>query len=949
MSTVQKISFKSSTNLLSTFSKVNQQVVAPPPPSTTLRSNTAPVEAEQQVVKQPVLQPAPQVASKAVPKSIDKYIAPAALALSVLTVPTTYLLTRRSNTKAIGKLQNTINELTEKLGKLNIEKLNDTLNNSPQKLVSGKTSLVSVLLGIGTGVGIGEFINHNRDELKKMGYTDDDINEARNVSTNIVDNPQKALDLSKGLDSKVSQAVSDASNAKATAESMDARVNDARNRADEAMSVSVSGIKPEESKFFKKYYDLNIMQYHDWEKKINNQRTDAAMKAINNAAIIRLSRSADDTLKSIKAYKEKYKDKLTSTWALTAEFKPIKTGGLGDVPVDLQDNFTKLGIDNPVFIPMYETNGVSNFVKSDDGVTAQYKYDKKVYNLTKLAETDVDVCKGGKLTPQKVEFYLHKDGNKQLIFVRNKSFKGAIYENTSHADEPEKFALFSKAVYTLLKVKVSDALNDNNGNKPDPITLIKYPAYYELKAPNSLILNDWHSAPVAGLLRYKAAMEYNYNEIGDEMFDALTNMPILMIGHNLGLQGRSNDSNGTIIANNNVTQNIINTLYDKFAMGIVENAHSGIKNEDLCNTVLLKRTTADKHFNPLYHGIALSDWFVPVSKNYANEIVNDATKSHICMPLLQVKKSTGTIEGIINGTDLVKHNMAAVSKNNYVQDLVLETYDKNTDINKIMELRGKNKAKFYDMFVKPILDGTLDKPSLINNQKLNIEKEDFVKTPLLAFAHRLTGQKGVEILNGAIVKLFDNWENDFGDKPKPYFIIGGPPEEKDPLENLNAFVNPFPSNKENKPEPTEQEKRTKPEVLNRVIGLKGNMPNPALMSSCTYFVAPSTFEPCGLTQGECFAKGTPIIATNTGGYPDTIEDGKTGFLAPEINAQSLYETIVRALKMYYNEPEKYQQMIMNDLNVDFSWARPDKQGPIYEYTDKLGFDRDKLKDIATAA
>jgi len=35
------------------------------------------------------------------------------------------------------------------------------------------------------------------------------------------------------------------------------------------------------------------------------------------------------------------------------------------------------------------------------------------------------------------------------------------------------------------------------------------------------------------------------------------------------------------------------------------------------------------------------------------------------------------------------------------------------------------------------------------------------------------------------------------------------------------------------------------------------------------------------------------------------------------------------------------------LNIDFSWARAGKEGPIYEYTDKLGFNRKKLPDIAT--
>ena len=40
-------------------------------------------------------------------------------------------------------------------------------------------------------------------------------------------------------------------------------------------------------------------------------------------------------------------------------------------------------------------------------------------------------------------------------------------------------------------------------------------------------------------------------------------------------------------------------------------------------------------------------------------------------------------------------------------------------------------------------------------------------------------------------------------------------------------------------------------------------------------------------------------------------------------------------------------MVMNDLNIDFSWARANHEGSIYEYTDKLGFNRKRLVDIAT--
>ena len=93
-----------------------------------------------------------------------------------------------------------------------------------------------------------------------------------------------------------------------------------------------------------------------------------------------------------------------------------------------------------------------------------------------------------------------------------------------------------------------------------------------------------------------------------------------------------------------------------------------------------------------------SDAAVQRRKNYAEEIVNDAAQSGITKTLLESRYNTGTTGGIINGTDLVKHNMHQVAKNNYVNGLVLEEYDKNNDISQIMNFREENKRRFYHKF-----------------------------------------------------------------------------------------------------------------------------------------------------------------------------------------------------------------------------------------------------------
>jgi colanic acid/amylovoran biosynthesis glycosyltransferase len=40
----------------------------------------------------------------------------------------------------------------------------------------------------------------------------------------------------------------------------------------------------------------------------------------------------------------------------------------------------------------------------------------------------------------------------------------------------------------------------------------------------------------------------------------------------------------------------------------------------------------------------------------------------------------------------------------------------------------------------------------------------------------------------------------------------------------------------------------------------------------------------------------PVIATNTGGIPDGIVDGKTGFIIPEKNPEAIYQKMLFLVK-----------------------------------------------------
>jgi starch synthase len=53
-----------------------------------------------------------------------------------------------------------------------------------------------------------------------------------------------------------------------------------------------------------------------------------------------------------------------------------------------------------------------------------------------------------------------------------------------------------------------------------------------------------------------------------------------------------------------------------------------------------------------------------------------------------------------------------------------------------------------------------------------------------------------------------------------------------------------------------------------------------LLSHATVFACPSIYEPLGIVNLEAMACGAAVVATNTGGIPEVVVDGETGYLVP---------------------------------------------------------------------
>jgi len=101
------------------------------------------------------------------------------------------------------------------------------------------------------------------------------------------------------------------------------------------------------------------------------------------------------------------------------------------------------------------------------------------------------------------------------------------------------------------------------------------------------------------------------------------------------------------------------------------------------------------------------------------------------------------------------------------------------------------------------------------------------------------------------------------------------------------------------------------------------------------FLVPSLFEPCGLTQLIALRYGAVPIVRKTGGLKDSIVDLETpgksfketnGFtfdsMVPDAHFMG---TLERALSLFSHHPQKWHELMQNNMLMDFSWEKPAKK------------------------
>jgi len=91
-----------------------------------------------------------------------------------------------------------------------------------------------------------------------------------------------------------------------------------------------------------------------------------------------------------------------------------------------------------------------------------------------------------------------------------------------------------------------------------------------------------------------------------------------------------------------------------------------------------------------------------------------------------------------------------------------------------------------------------------------------------------------------------------------------------------------------------------------------------------FFLMPSRYEPCGLSQMYAMRYGTLPIVHATGGLRDTVvpfledADRATGFAFEDYHAEGLLEAVDTALSAWRN-PRAMRRLQRNAMKQDFTW------------------------------
>ena len=320
-------------------------------------------------------------------------------------------------------------------------------------------------------------------------------------------------------------------------------------------------------------------------------------------------------------------------WMITAETATfMKCGGLGMVASELPENynqiFTKQKSDITIITPMYLGDTGKKKCTFENGV--YIGAEGKQIKLQKLCRLKVPFMGSrNRFCHFKVDVYQGTLNGAAYLFLHNDRFfsinpaaenpsgqSGCYVLNNLHVDEVERFAFLSKTVYCLLENICLRQIEN-------------------IRLPNILLANDWHSGAISGLTKYLSLAKVYAERLPLEIAEILKEIPVIHIAHHMGYQGWDYNN----------TSKILNSLYEDLATLVLKNAKA-VKNSNprTSNTLIVGDT-----YNQASCNMHLADRIVTVSKNYMEEVSREKSFGFDFRDILKIRKNCRTFFGIVNG------------------------------------------------------------------------------------------------------------------------------------------------------------------------------------------------------------------------------------------------------------------------------------------------------------
>ncbi|MEN8199433.1 MAG: glycogen/starch synthase [Thermodesulfobacteriota bacterium] len=301
------------------------------------------------------------------------------------------------------------------------------------------------------------------------------------------------------------------------------------------------------------------------------------------------------------------------------------------------------------------------------------------------------------------------------------------------------------------------------------------------------------------------------------------------------------------------------------------------------STILHSRL--EGRFDPFLAG-ATTAVMNAVSENYAREL-RETSDDRLTGWLGHILLERGVVlEGVTNGID-----PDVFSAKDHKRAGIAAPFDPLGD----KELNGKVQCK------ESLLQLLAEKNEVAGVRQSGFLASDSA-TPLVSFIGRLSGQKGVDILTGALAELLAE-RKDFS-----FLLLGtGSRQDEEGLVQL-----------------AEQK-----ENLGRVCILRGYDTKLAnkIYAAGDFFLVPSRYEPCGLTDFIAQLFGNLPIVNHVGGLVKVI-DGETGFAYQRQSVSELAQAIRRALQLYEKDPaaiRRMQRQAVELIHEQYTWTTVSKQ------------------------